>query len=161
MKVKRDGWLAWWAYMFSDSYHDGDYWGAVPRRTSLCALFWRSVLLTPLVLLCCVGAVIALAAIFGIFIVRFWRPIGITLGSVALVWGIIWLLMEWATRTEVDIPYVVQESTLYKGFKSVKGKFCPIIDFTFDGDDDPFALTEAEKEDIYYDEDLPVSGEIR
>lgn len=53
MKLRRDSWLVWWAFIGEDY---------VPRHVSLCQLFWRCVLLTA-------GKGVLMTALFPIFCV--------------------------------------------------------------------------------------------
>lgn len=46
LRISRDGYLAKWAYL-TDYVAGEDY---LPRRTNICTLFWRSVVLTPMAL---------------------------------------------------------------------------------------------------------------
>jgi hypothetical protein len=108
----------------------------IPSYTSLCALFWRVVLIAPLVY----GAVGALCAgiagglgywVYCLFRLRpgAWIVVG-GLAFVALIFGITWLVDRyskrfagWSDRTE----YRVTHSVVWLGAAAIKKRYCPIV----------------------------------
>jgi hypothetical protein len=112
-----------WAYFFN-SY--------VPSQTSLCKLFWKTVLITPLIGLG-IGGVCGFL-LWLITYVGLYKNTKFTLVSIAFIGALI-LYVNFANKkvkraiedTCESIGIKVQESILWQGMKAVKGKFCPII----------------------------------
>lgn len=113
MKLKRESRLVKWAYFLADS---------VPSRTSLCVLFWRVVLITPLKILF-IGAVTFLVgrALFRIAEVAWAYP----LHAAAFLTIVVSLLVyAYRRETSIDPP----ESVVLEYIRAKKQKVCPIIE---------------------------------
>jgi amino acid permease len=113
MRLDRDALIVRWAYLFEKRSR----WG---WQTSLCALFWRAVLLTPLKLLLPLTAVAFLGWAVYANLVETLKVVGIMafifITTAAIVGAI-----------EVLKSDTVRESVVWQGAKAVKGKFCPIV----------------------------------
>ena len=119
MELNRKSWIVWWAYLWE---------GAPPHQTSLCALFWRTVALSP-VKVFSLGCVIAL---IGSAVYEYpWRSVALV-GVVASILGAIvliaWLVDEVEFRHRPRQPE--QPSVVRDGFRAIKGKVCPIVTLT-------------------------------
>lgn len=116
MKVDRYGRLVRWAY-----------WGAasVPFQTSLCALFWRTVLWTPLK-----GATLLLTGGSVLYVLGrlTWETKGLVPLAIALGVGVIWALIKFLPGTFRRIATRTDQSIVWQGAKAVKGRLCPIVE---------------------------------
>lgn len=124
MQLKARSLVVRWAYLWS---MDG-----IPDQTSLCALFWRTVLVTPLKLLVPVIVLSMVAAFIWL------KP----LAAVASVVGMAAIagfgaLMGYLADRHHDRRALRQmsdkgtkPSVLIDGFYAVKGKVCPIVELT-------------------------------
>jgi hypothetical protein len=113
MTLGRDALIVRWAYLFEKRSR----WG---WQTSLCALFWRAVLLTPLKLLLPLTAVALLGwAVYahGAEVVKVVGLMALIFISTAAIVGTV----------EVLKSDTVRESVVWQGANAVKGKFCPIV----------------------------------
>lgn len=117
--------LVRWAYLGVDKYNR-------PNVTSLCEVFWRSVLLTPLKLIGLLACYLGLCYSLGL--VSYENPwilpsvAGILLSIVGVVVLISYLI---ETAKEKDLGYKVgnrfNSFILVRGFKAVKAQYCPIV----------------------------------
>lgn len=123
-ELRRNALIIRWAYLWA---------GGAPYRTSLCRLFWRTVLITPLKLLGCAACVAIIgAAIY----VHPWRVACLLVGLallVAICASISWLeghpkVQAWSRRREDRRHQSKSPSVLIHGFRAVKAKMCPIVD---------------------------------
>ena len=119
MELPRESWIVRWAYLWE---------GYTPHQTSLCALFWRTVALSPLkvFMLGCVLALIG-SAVYDYP----WQSVALV-GVVASILGamilIAWLVDEVEFRHRQRQPE--QPSVVRDGFRAIKGKVCPIVTLT-------------------------------
>lgn len=144
IELSRDSKLVKWAYLLDSKSelekYDVNYsvhppvYNLRPVRTSLCAIFWRTVLLTPLAIVAGLGFVIAggvliisvLAVILKLFMAHKVIVLSATLGLL-LAGALI------AYKTEIE-PYFLdtvdkaKSTVLVQGFKAVKGKVCPVVE---------------------------------
>ena len=110
--------------------------GDIPSYTSLCALFWRVVLLAPFIY----GAIGALCGgltgllvywVYGLFHLwsGAWVPVGVVV-FVGLIFGVIWLMDRYSKPTEWlfdRVEYRVTHSIVYLGASAIKKRYCPIV----------------------------------
>ena len=116
MELSRDSRLVRWAYLTDTR----------PNQTSLCALFWRSVLVSPCVAVVCV----VISPIIGI--VLFWRkyldkPYHAYRRRQAQRANEKWYRKYEARQNHPPDPSAFK--VLWLGLVAVKQKFCPIITF--------------------------------
>lgn len=114
MTLSEDSRIVRWAYLFYMRH-------GIPERTSLCAIFWRSVLITPLQLVVFVpiGAFILGVDLFDDHVgsrYRNWR----------------YNRRQRRRRRAVDAPLIVRNEpsafqVLWLGAKAVKQRVCPIV----------------------------------
>lgn len=123
MKLSTHNWLFRWAYLFKI---DRDY----VRTTTLCAIFWRSVLLTPLVLALISLPVVAIAyqtALNG----WWWLGLRVLMGLGALVVVVgIGALCAWLEEREYKQSFKTRrdEPSVIRGaIKGIKERYCPIV----------------------------------
>lgn len=123
--VNRNSALVRWAYLF-----DSD----VPRQTSLCAIFWRSVLIVPAALALIVGAIAGVATLVFLYL-RLWFRIPKVAGLISLAVffaGTFYSVTSWlAGGGDRKITRAVgnywDNSILVQGALATKQRFCPII----------------------------------
>lgn len=117
MELSRKSKLARWAYRF-DSYRP-------PYQTTLCALFWRALLLTPLqyALLTVVPGLILSVIIMEVWVnpYEFLLGVGVFVASVTFV-IVVFDICDY-------FRYRGQDTVLVQAIKGIKGKYCPIIYF--------------------------------
>lgn len=119
MKLQRNSRVVRWAY-----------WGErVPERTSLCAIFWLTVLVTPMKILICLCLVWIIGPAVWFFPLRISALIACMAIFVAVVWLGGWIEEQARkrrfNRPDDDEP---KPSVLIDGLKAVKGKVCPIVE---------------------------------
>lgn len=116
MKVDRYGRLVRWAY-----------WGeaSVPFQTSLCVLFWRTVLWTPLK-----GATLLLVGGGLLYLVgdAIWVTKGAVIVIGALAGWTLYALIWFLPRTFRRLADSTERSVVWQGAKAVKGRMCPIVE---------------------------------
>jgi len=144
MEFQSDGWVVKWAYLLSEGYP--------PRQTTLCELFWRCVLVTPvgsilcvaLILLVCAGPSFVVAA-FAHFVTG-WEvallvlmPIGLLLslnlfsddGRAQLCREVAWVasVPDFRDVREVRVVRNIAEvgSVIVGGLLAIKSRICPIV----------------------------------
>ena len=114
MQINRKGMLVRWAYL----------WCGVPNQTDICALFWRTVLLTPLTLLAAVliaGTTLVTLGVVPYLLFQDGGWIGLLYIPVVIVipWGI--MLMRYAaTKTEAGL-------VIRQGIKGFRSQYCAVI----------------------------------
>lgn len=121
MKVRRESRVIRWAYFLSDR--------VVPDQTSLCPLFWRVVLITP------INIALPLAffgAVGWLLVEAFIKAPLVTGGIIAICafaiavgFSIAWV--ERALKKRAKRCVDAAPSVLFDGFRAVKGKVCPIV----------------------------------
>jgi hypothetical protein len=116
MELKRDSWLVKWAYLGEHINKWSD------THTSLCALFWRSVLFTPLKLAVPLGMVGVIA------VMAYHEPM-----SALVVFGGVLIALALTAAVAFVSAYVQERGTsdqspvVVQMLKSVKGKVCPMV----------------------------------
>ena len=119
-----------WAYFTYDP--DNGHCKA-PRLSSLCAIFWRSVLWTPLKLLFPLTVLVAISGIAWIHPKDFFITVGIIAGLLLAVVLIVWVHDQFEDDestiylTTNNVKDTIAESVLWQGFKAVKSKACPLV----------------------------------
>lgn len=122
-QLKRNSKLVRWAYLFESRRE-------YTVRTSLCAIFWRSVLFTPLKLFS-IGLLGAFCCFLMFLYGRLWwqhwtvavlRTLGV-IGAAAFL-----LFMVWVTGSHTDLAIYAEKHPLIQGALAVKRKICPIVD---------------------------------
>lgn len=125
MNLSRQSLIFRWAYFF-----DGRAKRRSIEQTSVCAIFWRCVLLTPLLIL---GIVLFVAAILNLV----WtHPIPVLKGlaSAATIIGAIVLIANAQERRKrrrealAEAGFVETPSMLMAGAKAIKARICPIVE---------------------------------
>lgn len=125
MVVSRQSRLVRWAY-FLDS--------RTPEHTSLCALFWRTVLITPLKICMIIGGAISITFLLAMLGYEGFLNAALV-GKVAVVTlpvvGICYWLFK--PRGHLDAPAkraieAITESVVVQGAIAVKSKICPLIE---------------------------------
>lgn len=114
MHLSRDSKLVRFSYFF---FHNGP-----PEQTTLCAFFWRTFVLNPIVLLAAATAIAGVVFMFGhaIFLIVSFLGFFYSLALILFVVGLaIW-------RPTVKTPVVA--TVFWHGLKATKSKFCPIIE---------------------------------
>ncbi len=122
MKLNVDSKTVRWAYLF------GDY---VPHQTSLCAIFWRCVLLTPLKLAFIVFIGSMLATLIIMLVKLAYLNGAFTAIFVGLVTGLaVFAYLNRRSRYKTGDSLIdkVGEWPVIQGAKAVKGKICPIVE---------------------------------
>ena len=119
MKVNTKNWLFRWAYLFK---MDRDY----VHTTTLCALFWRSVLLTPAVIGLIAAPVVAVAyqtALNGWWWLGLRTLIvtGCAIGFIGVIALCAWLDGEPSPKRRKE-PSVIREA-----IRGIKERYCPIV----------------------------------
>lgn len=117
MELPRESWIVRWAYLGSQY---------VPERTSLCALFWRVVLVTPLL----ISAFITLCGALAFMVYRHPQPAAAVVGvaamtAICLLGGA--ALHDWreGKKDKPERPSVIRD-----GYRAIKRKVCPIVTLT-------------------------------
>jgi hypothetical protein len=120
VRVNRNNWFIRWTYMF----------GAIPRQTSLCRVFWRGCVAMPLAM---VGMGLVLAFLITSVLMYplgtakfFGVVVGALVGIAAFIGGGVWI-DELREANGSVLPSSVRESVPYRAILSVKSKVCPII----------------------------------
>jgi hypothetical protein len=120
MKLQRNSWLIRWAYFGADY---------VPRQTTLCALFWRIILLTPLkvAFLITLGCMVVWTMFITPFKAFGWWGLLVTPSILLLLWLLIVICsgIKWLFSRSLDSENASIVSETIDGFKH---KFCPIIE---------------------------------
>ena len=120
MELQKNGRAIRWAYMFEDF---------TPCQTTLCAMFWRTVMITPLKLA-------FLASIISLVLYTvFWIPVHIWgwwgllafPGIITLLAGIPWISYEYTEWRSIRVDAHKEPSVIIEGIKALKSRFCPII----------------------------------
>lgn len=122
MYIKSTSWIVRVAYWV-------DYPHFLPKQTTLCALFWRFVFAACLPF---VGVLVVMLGYLHAWIYHFKETLTVTLmvaSFLAIIFGVGFLVervrkyryRQWRDPNEVPNP-------LWQGLKSVKQKFCPIIE---------------------------------
>lgn len=126
MKLSRESRIVKWAYLF-----DAD--SKIPDRTSLCEIFWRSVLYAPLKLL-------SLAVCVFVFVPAIIYRVGTWLitmllqhshqiiAALVFVGMVVVVLTVFAILRRIGAVSGVTGSVLWQGAKAVKSKACPIVE---------------------------------
>lgn len=124
MTLQRRGRLVRWAYFFSST--------SIPERTTLCAFFWRAFVFVPTVWF--VIAVLVFSLGFIGIDVAWHHPLkaaGMAAGFIGFFFFMSWFEQRKAivhNRVMSKARDRVAESVFVHGVKSIKSKFCPIID---------------------------------
>lgn len=145
MTLRRTSRLVRWAYWMEIE--------KIPPQTTLCAFFWRAFLFAPLFALCItvtignmlfwIGkGVLWLILYFNLTaLLHFIGGTVAVLLSMALLVGVVFALVfsaEWVGRRPVieqrreSMKQRVRNSVFVQGAKSIKGKFCPLIQIVSD-----------------------------
>ena len=121
MTLNRNGKLIRWAYCFSED--------SPPKRVSLCSFFWRAFICVPLVWMFIMS--LTLGALF-FFIKYTIITKGFLLFLVLLVIGLVYLGETYDGTDQSSLTnraYNKISNTIFvQGIKTIKGKFCPIIE---------------------------------
>lgn len=120
MRLKKSSWVVKWAYLGEGRN--------IPASTSLCALFWRCVALTPL------KTFFVAFVTFGVGFIGYkavMNPLN-TLIALVIV-GMIPLLSkldDWDTKRKVEgvKPWRSSNNVMVQTYFAVKDKVCPLID---------------------------------
>lgn len=122
MKLKKNSILVRWAYLIDNTVNANAASPAVrdsfkmPKTSSVCIIFWRSIFLTPMAILLAVPG-----AMLGIVVIM-------VIGA----WHIIRDIIIWARRKEAAqrFGYKTDETlgVIGQGFKSFYKKACPLVD---------------------------------
>lgn len=110
MQLSQNSRIVRWAYLFSSF--------GPPGHVSLCVLFWRSVLLTPMIVL----SLLVLVVGFSFMLYENFLPLTLIVVAGSLITTIcigIWLATQAVSRTAIGHM-----------IKTKKSKICPIIDLT-------------------------------
>ena len=118
MKLSKKNWLVWFAFG-----------KGVPRRTTVCELFWLTV---------CGGACVTIVTLLIFFCVYiFWDSwptsvyiLGGSVGFGLVVAGLIWLCKYFRERAALRSPLGV----LIAGVKAIASRWCPIVEIVDDDD---------------------------
>lgn len=119
MNLKRNSRIVRWAYFTADN---------IPYQTSLCPLFWRIVLLTPMKIIvtsACVGAVLRGIGIIGYQAIT---HLNITFPVIGAILFISYLVH--ISRLSVQSYEEPRPSLVIEYIKAKKRKICPIVDLT-------------------------------
>lgn len=119
MELNERSWLIWWAFLFSEE---------TPDQVSLCALFWRCVLRTPLTLLI-IGFVVSIIIATVIADFKLVATITGLFAGLILVLFLTCTVGDWVKDWRRGYRYLPLEEQpiLMRGYKAIKGKYCPII----------------------------------
>lgn len=122
MYLNRTDKIVRWAYF---TYEPTNGHCNAPKLSSLCAIFWRSVLWTPLKLLFPVACLVALCGVAWAKPKDFIEGAGIVIGVLGLI-----VLIAWLSDNQGPIVAVnekLDDSVLWQGLKAVKSKACPLV----------------------------------
>ncbi len=116
-KFKESSWfIQYWVYL-----HTQMGMGEIPARTNLCVMFWKTVLITPLLVIAVIsiGPAIALLVGIGWCVYRFYK----------------WLNSRGMHVPDVGFCDKVEDGcdVIAEFFIARKKKYCPIIEITDDG----------------------------
>lgn len=121
MQLSRNSWLVKWAYFLEDA----------PSRESLCTLFWRVVLLSPIKLA-------SIATIIGLFITALfvipiiglgWWGLLVTPGTIGVIALGVFVYEKRRDRRRLAMPSSTKPSSaIVEAYRAFKDKYCPIID---------------------------------
>lgn len=133
MTLERDSPLAKWAYVFE--------WDKIPKQTSLCALFWRAVLLSPTKIvfaaMVAVGLLTTAIQLLAFFFHFNWRAVlfvivamlaGVVVIAVLAAGVVAVVVIGEKVEDKTSIVERVRASFLVQGAKAVKSKYCPIVE---------------------------------
>lgn len=123
MKLSKHSRIVKWAFLFSGSHK--------PSRTSLCAIFWRCVFLTPF-------TVLSIGTFVGFILAQFWLKPLQAFGVVATIAALIGfgygcaviddrIKARRAERLE-RLSTVRKISPLREGARAIKSRICPIVE---------------------------------
>jgi hypothetical protein len=116
MELKRDSWLVKWAYLGEHV----NVWS--DTHTSLCALFWRSVLFTPLKL----SVPLMLVGVLAVMTYQEPMQALVFFGGVAGVLTVV-CAVAYVSSYVQDSGTSDQPPVVVQMLKSVKGKVCPMV----------------------------------
>lgn len=132
LRVTTRNWFFRWAYLFT-TQRQRDCMGA----TTLCDMFWRSVLLTPFQLFCAAVPVVAISSIVidaGVW--NFARGLGVALGIITLVFGvaatIVFINQSIRGEKSNAITVVATRASnatqvVSEAVRGIKERYCPIV----------------------------------
>ena len=119
LTIRKRSWLLRWAYLTSEH--------GPPPRTDVCTLFWRSVVLTPLVGLFVAYFIFCVVVLLAFFFcgIHWLGPWFGTAATVLLAWGLLTLrdrIVERETTTLNAVNLVVERA------KSYRERHCRIVE---------------------------------
>ena len=120
MKLKRSSWLYRWAFSMS---------AIKPRQVSLCSLFWRVVLFTPIAWGLLIGAIgVVLVMLFVMPTIQLgWWGFLLTPSILLALWLAVWLFIRINTLMYRASLGVKEDGLLLSYIKAKKARWCPII----------------------------------
>ena len=118
MRISRNSLIIRWAYLLMVVLGD-----PIPRQTSLCALFWRTVLITPLWIAIFVTAVLFV----GFLGYQAWLKPWEALWAVIIITGPALVLLAGVETHDYLTADTDSPSIIRGGFRAVKDKLCPIV----------------------------------
>ena len=113
MELRRNSWIVRWAYLF-------EYRRVWVRQTSICALFWRTVLLTPLKIAVPSSVLVMLAFVAYTHPWNFLKAL-LLIGVIGLTTAAIVGIVEAADSGSI------QRSLVGRGITAIKDRYCPIV----------------------------------
>lgn len=116
--IKESGLLARWAYLLSDY---------TPCQTTLCTLFWRSVLLTPIKL---IGVGVFLGALLYVLIWLPFKEFGLFGPLIAPLFTgflVLWFIVLGKIKERWSDNDYPEPSIIMEGLRGIKEKYCPIV----------------------------------
>lgn len=125
LKIKHDHWFVKWAYFWSNSCA----WEG--HSTNICFLFWRGIVLGPLVGLLGFCLVVAFFAVIAVLLFELWRTelfllwIGVTAAGSVVFRGLILFLGKFGTR---DIETLPVADVIFKRYDDFKKKTCTRVE---------------------------------
>lgn len=131
MTVSRGSLIVRWAYMWESD--------TVPRQTSLCAMFWRSVLLTPMKLFCVavftLFSVLALVYLAGFTAFAYGETPVVAVFALLIVGALLWRPLIAPALEAADDAWGsgrfdgLREAAdvVGQGAKAIKSNICPIV----------------------------------
>lgn len=143
MTLNKDSKLVKFSYLLERKKWQGADLGysKIPAQTSLCAFFWRTFVFMPLFFCAALLAVVGGAY----HLVIHWQITLVILAAIALSLGIIYLMSQAGKRRVVQrifspvgdlidatvdrVTYSSGWKAFWAGFKTIKGKVCPVIEF--------------------------------
>ena len=120
-QMDRKGWLVWWAYLGEDT---------VPKQTSLCALFWRTVLWGP-VKLGCIGIILWA---MGFVLWQIWLfpwTFGFVISAIVTAGLTGTGLIVGGKRVVRSQAFKDARLTVVEGAYAIKHNLCPIIQLVY------------------------------